>query len=52
MLACKSIFTTPSIDIRSRKTARESKTRRNFVYQNSTYVNYTKNLLHFQVNST
>ncbi len=40
MLARKGIFTTPSIDIRSRKTASELKTRRNFAIENSVYANY------------
>jgi len=37
MLARKGIFTTPSIGIRSRKTASELQTRRSFAQQKSIY---------------
>ena len=56
MLACKGIFTTPSISIRSRRTASELQTRRSFAKQNSVYANYSiyvyKNqfiFLHFSI---
>ena len=56
MLACKGIFTTPSIGMRSRKTASELQTRRSFAKQKSVYANYStliyKNqftFLHFSI---
>ena len=48
MLACKGIFATPSIGIRSRKTAGELKTRRSFAKQKSVYANYTIQIQAFQ----
>ncbi len=41
MLACKGIFTTPSIGIRSLKDCRRVKTRRSFAKQKSVYANYS-----------
>ena len=41
MLARKGIFATPSIGIRSRKTAKELKTLWEFCPQNSVYANYS-----------
>ncbi len=49
MLACKGIFTTPSIDVSSRKTAKSRKAFINFALQNLTYINYSTKPFYVQV---
>ena len=48
MLACNGIFATPSIGIRSQKTASELQARRSFAKQKSVYANYSIFIKTFQ----